>query len=377
MVAGPGSTRAASVAVSCVHVDAALRLLLASWPIQPPADGVPELAPRAVIVEAEPFDGRVLRGDYEPADQVFMVYTEAWMPDIDTIAREILASGTPLGIVVEVGNRRRPLERWIAALRHDHGERVDFFDTIVDTPWIRDWGPVQVRVDAGALWLDSSYEDDDRMRDDQAPQLFANRYGGEIVELGWAIDGGAFISNGAGLCVLTRDYLDNEMLDYADAREMDALLGELGCHVTVLVPTLVDEDTKHADMIAQFVAPDRVMVAEVDAQRRVEDAARLDAAVLGLHRAADLLGLTLEVVRVPTPEIEPSGAPRTYVNGLRLRDRYLMPSYPELGEAVEAAARSAVQQAVRDVPVVPVPTSELIHSGGAIHCAALGVFRTY
>lgn len=358
-------------------MDVALRLLLASWPLQPPADGVPEAVPRAVILQVEPFDGRVLRGDWESADQVFMVYTEAWMPGLDRIAREILASGTPLGIVVETGNRRRPLERWIAALSGDFGERVDFFDTVVDTPWIRDWGPVQVSVDAGALWLDSSYEDDDRMRDDQAPQLFAHRYGGEIAELGWAIDGGAFISNGRGLCVLTREYLDNEMLDYAEGREMDALLGELGCRVTVLVPTLVDEDTKHADMIAQFVAPDRVMVAQVDPQRRLEDAQRLDAAVLGLHRAAALIDLELEVVRVPTPEIEPSGAPRTYVNGLRLRDRYLMPSYPELGETVEREALAAVEWAVRDVPVVPVVTSELIHSGGAIHCAALGVFRTY
>jgi agmatine/peptidylarginine deiminase len=359
-------------------VEAALRLLLASWPtIEAPADAVPGVVPRPIILQIEPIDGRTLRGDWEAADRVFMVYTEAWLPNLDTIAKQVLASGAPLGIVVEIGNRRKPLDRWIAELVALHGEQVDFFDTVVDTPWIRDWGPVQVTVDAGSLWLDTSYEDDDRMRDDLAPQLFAHRYGGELATLGWAIDGGAFISNGRGLCMLTREYLDNEMLYYDDSDEMDALLGELGCRTVALVPTLVDEDTKHADMIAQFVSPTRVMVAQIDPALNLEDSLRLDAAVLGLHRAAAAMDVQLEVVRVPTPVIEPSGAPRTYVNGLRLRDRYLMPSYPELGEAMEREALAAVQEALGSVQVVPVDVSEMIHSGGAIHCAALGLFETY
>ena len=359
-------------------MEAVLRLLLAGWPmIQAPADTVPEQVPRAVILQIEPFDGRTLRGDWESADQVFMVYTEGWRRPLDAIAREVLASGTPLGIVLETGNRRKPLERWVAELTELYGDKVDFFDTVVDTPWIRDWGPVQVSVEAGALWLDTSYEDDDRLRDDLAPQLFAHRYGSELAELDWAIDGGAFISNGRGLCVLTREYLDNEMLYYDDAGEMDALLGELGCRVVALVPTLVGEATKHADMIAQFVSPTRVMVAQIDPALDLEDSLRLDAVVLGLHRAAELLEFDLEVVRVPTPAIEPSGAPRTYVNGLRLRDRYLMPSYPELGEAMEREAQAAIRRALGSVTVVPVVVSEMIHSGGAIHCAALGVFQTY
>ncbi len=356
----------------------ALRLLLASWPtIAAPADAVPGVVPRAVVLHIEPFDGRTLRGDWEIPDQVFMVYTEAWLVSLDAIGREVLASGTPLGIVVETGNRRRPLDRWIADLTATYADKVDFFDTVVDTPWIRDWGPVQVTVDAGALWLDTAYEDDDRLRDDLAPQLFAHRYGSELGELGWAIDGGAFISNGRGLCMLTREYLDNEMLYYDDAGEMDGLLGELGCRMVAIVPTLVDEDTKHADMIAQFVSPTRVMVAEIDPAANLEDSLRLDAVVLGLHQAAALLDLELQVVRVPTAIIEPSGAPRTYVNGLRLRDRYLMPSYPELGERMEREALAAVQHALGNVRVVPVVVSEMIHSGGAIHCAALGLFQTY
>jgi agmatine/peptidylarginine deiminase len=358
-------------------LEAALRLLLASWPtIEAPADAVPDMVPRPITLHIEPLDGRTLRGDWETADQVFMVYTEAWLPSLDAIARQVLLSGTPLGIVIETGNRRRPLDRWITELVALHGDQVDFFDTVVDTPWIRDWGPVQVSVDASPLWLDTSYEDDDRLRDDLAPQLFADRYGGELATLGWAIDGGAFISNGRGLCMLTHEYLDNEMLRYDDASgEVAALLGELGCRTVALVPTLVDEDTKHADMIAQFVSPTRIMVAQIDPALNLEDSLRLDAVVLGLHRAAALMDVELEVVRVPTPVIEPSGAPRTYVNGLRLRDRYLMPSYPELGETMEREALAAVQAAMGTVQVVPVVVSEMIHSGGAIHCAALGLFQ--
>jgi agmatine deiminase len=226
-----------------------------------------------------------------------------------------------------------------------------------------------------SLWLDADYDDDERQSDDGAPQWLAQQYGTELSEFPWALDGGAFISNGAGLCVLTFEYLDEQGIVW-DEDDLGSMLGQLGCRATAVVPTLVDEETKHADMIAQFVAPDRLIIADIVDQLGgdSEDAMRMLAAERGIRKAAAALGLEIDIVRVPTPRNGEGQNPRSYVNGLRLADRYLMPSYPELGDGWELPAWSAVQDAMGEVPVVPLDTSEMILAGGAIHCVSLGLF---
>ncbi|MCA9687117.1 MAG: agmatine deiminase family protein, partial [Myxococcales bacterium] len=325
------------------------------------------------------------RGDWEVPDRVLLVYTPTWPRTLTTIAEQVMSSGATVVMLPEHDYPRRQAERLVQEIlrRHDPaaGGNIELFDGSVDTPWVRDWGPVQLRQvrqdqqSPQTLWLDASYDDDDRRRDDGAPLWLGQHYRTTVETLPWALDGGAFISNGAGLCMLSLDYLDLEGLRWDDA-EVEQLLGQLGCRATALIPTLLGEETKHADMIAQFVSPTRVMVAAVDPDADIDGAEdeslRLDMAVLGLRRAARRLDLELEVIRVPTPAIG-EGPARSFVNGLHLEDRYLMPTYPKLGAAA-ALAGEAVQQALGDTPVVAVDASELILAGGALHCAALGIF---
>lgn len=361
-------------------VDLVFRLLLSSFPdpaLAAPADAIPEAVPRATVVESQP-DERSLRGDFEVAERVFLVYTDSWPGTLETIAGHVLASGGEVAIAIEENNPRWLATRLVRQLGFKYGDHVELVDTIVDTPWVRDWGPIQLRDQGKTLWLDSDYDDDERERDDRTPPLLGRRYGTPVTELPWALDGGAFISNGAGLCVLTLEYLEEEAI-LAEDGELQELLGEIGCRVTAVVPTLVAEETKHADMVAQFVGPNRIMIAEAvgdgdEWDIAFEDNMRLDEAELGIRRAARTLGIPLEVVRVPTPYAA-DGITRSYVNGLHLGDRYLMPSFAELGEEAELLAYEAVQDAHGETPVVPVRASELIQLGGAIHCAALGLFE--
>lgn len=340
-----------------------------------PADAIPGQVPASAVVFAEPRDGRTLRGDFELPERVLVVYTRSWPDATEQIATQVLDSGAQLSMVLEVDSSRSKFTRLLGKLSKQYGERVDAPDAVVDTPWVRDWGPLQLRRGEHSLWLDADYDDVERIADDQAPQWLAKRHDVALAELPWALDGGAFVSNGAGLCVLTFEYVEAQGIGWDDG-ELGRLLGQLGCRATALVPTLVAEQTKHADMIAQFVAPTRVMLAQIidDVGGRSEDAQRLEAAQLGIRTAARALGFELEVVRVPTPPSRRWQNPRSYVNGLRLADRYLMPSYPELGEAWEADARAAVQRAMEELPVVPIDTSEMIAIGGSIHCASLGLF---
>lgn len=342
------------------------------------ADTIPDQVPSAVVIESHPIEGRVLRGDHEVPDMVMLVYTSSWWRTVEDLGEQVVESGGRLALVREVDSSSGAYARFLHRLGYLGEGRVEGLSTVVDTAWVRDWGPIQSTTRGGKhLWLDADYDDDERERDDLTPPLLGAHYRAPVVELPWVLDGGAFISNGAGLCALTLEYVEESDIVWADD-DLGDLLAQLGCRATALIPTLVAEPTKHADMIAQFVGPKRVMIAQVldEDGESGEDGLRLAEAEAGLRRAAAVLGLTLEVVHVPTPPTGVGlGYSYSYVNGLRLRDRYLMPSYVELDARWELWAWNAVQEAHGDVPVVPVIASELISSGGAIHCAALGLFR--
>jgi agmatine/peptidylarginine deiminase len=340
-----------------------------------PADSIPGQVPMALVLESPVGDGRVLRGDYEAPDRVLLVFTETWAKPTQQIAEQVLASGAAVTMLLEVENPRWKMTRIVRDLAVLYPDQISVFDNRVDTPWVRDWGPIQVSRDGQPLWLDADYDDDERQQDDQTPALLGRQYNVTVDELPWPLDGGAFISNGAGLCVLTLEYLDEQGIVW-DEQDLADLLVQLGCRATALVPTLIGEETKHADMIAQFVGPNRLMIAEIraDEDGESEDALRLRAAEQGILRAAATLGTKLEVIRIPTPPTRPGSNPRSYVNGLRLADRYLIPSYPELGGRWDLDAWAAVQRALEGIPVVAIETTTMIGVGGAIHCSALGVF---
>lgn len=353
-------------------------LLLGFAPeLSTPADLIPGQVPEAVVMKSEPIEGRVLRGDFEAPDRVLLVFTALWANSTRAIAEQALESGAGVTLVLEAENPRAKLDRLVTSLSRRYGDRVTVLDGEVDTPWVRDWGPIQAVREGRVLWLDAEYQDPNRKLDDRTPAVLGPMFGAEVVELPWQLDGGAFISNGAGLCVLAFEYLEEHGIVW-EAEDLGRLLAQLGCRATALVPTLLGEQTKHADMIGQFVAPDRLLMAELidGVDGHSEDALRLRAAQRGILRAAATLGIELEIVFVPTPPARPHSNPRSYVNGLRLSDRYLMPSYPDLGGRWDREARAAVQRALGEVRVVPIDTSTMIGSGGAIHCSALGLFTT-
>ena len=341
------------------------------------ADSLPGLVPRSQLIETEPVQQRALRGDYERPDRVVVVYVDLWSRVLDDLADQVLASGTELSVLYQIDAGRGRARTWYRGLERRQQARaragqLEFIEFATDSIWVRDWGPLQLTEAGQPLWLDADYIDEDRERDDDAPLELAAARGTVVVQLPHAIDGGAFISNGQGLCVLTFGYLSFE--GYSEG-ELEDMLGQLGCEATAIVPTLLREQTKHADMIAQFVSPTRVLLAEIDPDLDLEDSLRLDEAELGMRRAGAALGLDLEVVRVPTPPTTSRGVTRSYVNGLQLADRFLMPSYPRQARSDNRNARAAIEAALDGVPVQLVSADELVALGGALHCAALGVFE--
>lgn len=339
------------------------------------ADAIPELVPPPLVVQTTPPSKRRLRGDFEVGPRLALVYTEAWPEVLVEISEHALASGAQLVFIREQQSRAGAYQRFLGTMQRRHPDRLSASLATVDTPWIRDWGPLQLEFGGRSLWLDSDYHDDERARDDEAPLALSRDLGASLAAFDWPLDGGAVVSNGAGLCAMTLEYLEYEGLSL-DEDDLGQMLARLGCRATALVPTLVREPTKHADMIMQFVSPSRVLLTEIagddESASSGEDAMRMDAAAQGLLRAADSLGLGLEIVRVPTPPPDADSV-YSFVNGLRLADRYLMPSYPELGEPANLRAWTELQGAL-ELPVVVIDASELLLLGGALHCVSLSLF---
>lgn len=316
---------------------------------------------------------RTMVGDWEPPHAVVMVYTDGWD---DTLASmlEAISGRIPVLMLLEQG---LSIERAADALDRfglAQGGRIVTTELTVDSVWARDYAPLQVwEPDVGLIWLDAPY-DSERPLDDDLP-LHLTRWSPTPTEgLAHSIDGGAVASSGDRLCVSTVEYfLDNE-IDWNDQDELDPLLLQLGCERMVLVPALIAEETKHIDVFMQFVEPEVVAIASYDPSSDPEDAERMDAAATAVREAADHMGKSLTVVRIPSPSPRGRDYP-SYTNFLRLSDVALVPSYSNVRFSPEEDVYARLQAVMPGVELIAIPADVPVDYGGAVHCLTWGLQR--
>ena len=311
---------------------------------------------------------RVLRGDFDPPDTLVVAYEEDWAPSLEQIIAG--AAGEARVIVLAAApEARTPAFRHVTRARH-----VDVLTGDFDSPWVRDYGPLQTyELATGPLWLDFGYAWN-RPEDDRLPSALASRLQARLENPGFALDGGAVISNGQGLCALTRTSLLDAGFPEGESDELEVFLGSLGCHATAILPAIPAEPTGHADVVAQFLASDLVMIAWVDPDTNAELSRALDGVAERLQATAELADDPLQIIRIP---IQASGDTFfSYVNATRLRSRLLVPRFNELPEALEHTAYSLLQRALPEVSLVPIDADVMVRLGGAVHCITLGLGPT-
>ncbi len=327
----------------------------------------PILPNDAAWVESPLAPDRVLYGDFEPPDVVAFGISEAWPETVRALARAI---PDDVGLLTFVDSNQPPerLPDWVVQ-RFRSGTQTDVLTAPLDTVWIRDFGPLQVRTTLGkSIWLDAVYGE--RLLDDQLPARLGAIMGVPVEELPLTLDGGAIASNGEGLCVMTRDYVDEQGIAIHDLEFSYDVMPQIGCRLMVFVPALAADPTLHVDVFAQFVSSRRVLFGE--ARLDSEDGHRLAAGARILAEVSERYGLGLEIVRVP---IEPRGQGeyRTAINGLNLGDRFLYPVFEGGDRTIQARARRALRQAMPDVRLIPIPSDRPVEHNGAVHCLTLGL----
>ncbi len=311
---------------------------------------------------------RVLRGDFEAPETLLVAYEAEW---VDSVRQLIVAAAGQARVLLltTVDEAQTAALRQLATARH-----VDLLTGDFDSPWVRDYGPLQTHeLAAGPLWLDFGYTWH-RPQDDQLPSVLSSRLQARLENPGFDLDGGAVISNGQGLCALTRTSLLDAGFANPASDELEVFLAGLGCHATAVLPAVPGEPTGHVDVVAQFLATDLAMVARMDPSTDPDLARALDGVADHLAATAEVADYPLQIVRVP---LGTSGDTFfSYVNATRLEGRLLVPRFNELPDALEHEAHAALARALPDVSIVPIDADVMVRRGGAIHCVTLGLGPT-
>ena len=322
----------------------------------------------ALVALAAPEQHRVLRGDWESPSTLLVAYEGAWsqvLADLVSVAKQRVSV---VVLLKPADANTQDVRQWLELLD------VRSLEYDFDTPWVRDYGPFELLDEQGArLWLDMEYSTE-RPSDDLLPQALSHAAGMPVERPGVELDGGGVISNGEGHCVMTQaSYFP--FAGNVPAERAGELVDQLGCQILTITPALPQEPTGHIDMIAQFLAPDVVVVGTVDRSQYPDDAQVLDRTAELLLENAEYLNQRMRVIRVPL--VVRGDRYYSYVNGTRLRSGYLVPAYAGVPERVERQAYRQLRRGLpRHVDLLPVFADDLVASGGAVHCVTLGVGDT-
>jgi agmatine deiminase len=309
--------------------------------------------------------GRVLRADWEPPGVLLVAY----QPELEEALAELVAAASHETDVFVLASPEQLKDRRFSGRIGALAARA--IAVKHDTPWIRDYGPLEVISEKdGRIWVDLSYYEE-RPLDDALPVQLSRLVDVQLESYVLEAEGGGVASNGAGVCAMTTSSFDKAVAYEPTAGRTEGLLWVLGCQSLAVVASVTGEETGHIDVFAQFLAQDLVAVAQMDPEYNSVVAAQLDAAAEAIVTAAEALEQSMRVVRVPMHTLGPRFY--TYVNGTRVGKRFLVPHYRTVGASLELTAYRRLQLALPGVKLVPVRADPMVEQGGAVHCLTLGL----
>jgi agmatine deiminase len=242
------------------------------------------------------------------------------------------------------------------------GPDVEVVELDFDDVWIRDSGPLLAADGADLVAVDFRFNlwgsrTVPRERYATTGPLLAELLNVERVEVPYVLEGGAISSNGAGALIALEPSILNENRNPGASREeLEAAFEEqLGVMRTIWLEhgLLGDKTDGHADNVAIFVAPERVLCQSVN-DPDDPNAGRLEA-----NRAV-IEGAGLEVLEL---SVLPGRAP--YLNCFVGNDCVIAPL---AGSELDGPGLDGLRAAFPGRAVVGVPGATLSRAGGGVHC---------
>ena len=254
-----------------------------------------------------------------------------------------------------------------------------FLNVNLNTIWLRDFGPMFAQTEFGGATVVDFFYDTNRPLDDDLPKLWAEVTNARHHDVPWFLQGGNLISNGQGLSIATRRIFeenrclqDNQFFWAGNTVEEDEehvrqrIMKFCNIKELVVLKPLEQEQTRHADMFATFLAPDLVLVAKIDSQLDPVNAGILNFNAEVLAKA-NVDGRPLRVERVWIPPRR--GEHWSAFTNIILTDRLVL--IPTYHHDPPQYVQSAVQTYQRLLPhhhVATVDMTLMDKLGGSLHC---------
>ncbi len=252
---------------------------------------------------------------------------------------------------------------------------VDIMELPILTMWVRDFGPVTVSdVKGNRSMVDFHYrERRGNKQDDGVPSYLAMSMGLNVMGSPLLVEGGDFLSNGRGLCLLSTRVINrnSHYLEMEPDQTMANFAGVLGFEQLYLAAPLTGELTGHIDMFCAFLKTDLVVVGRFEPSVDPENQSQLDRVAKEMAVLQTLEG-PLRVERIPMPDHD-DGVWRTYTNIVFANDVFLVPVYPDYCPDMDQDALATYRRLLPDMRVVGIDCSRLIKMNGALRCITMNV----
>jgi agmatine deiminase len=259
------------------------------------------------------------------------------------------------------------------------GPAVEVVELPFGEAWLRDTGPIFVRRGPELVAVDFAFNGwgstvPAAAHDEPVGAGLAEHLGLERIEAPLVLEGGSVSTDGEGtLIALEPTILDERRNPGASRESCEAVFrGLLGIERTIWLEhgLLEDRTGGHADNVAAFVAPGRVLCQTVT-ERADLNHARLEANRAVLDAAVDARGRRLEVLELdvlPYREWAGRRLALPYLN-FYLGNGCVVVPLACLPTDAEGLAR--MREVFPDREVVGVPATNLARRGGGAHCVTL------
>ena len=258
---------------------------------------------------------------------------------------------------------------------------IEFIHQNFDSMWIRDYSPIQLNTSFGTReWLDfdyylpgDSWVDDDGIRhgrpsDDNVIPHLAKKQGVEVRSVDIALHGGAILSNGGNILVISKAIFDwNRDRYQLSPEQTKARLTNCfpNFHIEYVIP-LAGEPTQHLDMFLVFTSRNNVVVSSYSRQMDPINHMRLNGVARQLAQlTVDGKPLTVDRILMPPHGKQIFGG--SYTNVVFANGTLLVPDYgidPEgLAKAITLYSRLLPNWNIRTID-----SGALIVTEGALHC---------
>ena len=344
-------------------------VILRPWDKDPQPEEVSPVSPQTTGPVYMP-------AEFQPQESLLLGGAQLAELHPDVLANIIKAASGSVNIQVLAGSpENRSL---IENVLTEHGispSAVNIVEVPIMTMWLRDFGPITLSDINGVRSLVDFHYRQRRGNDldDAIPSHFAALIELNLTDSPMLAEGGDFLSNGRGFCILSTRVINrnSHFLAMDPDQTMTNFTALLGFESLSMVRPLIGESTGHADMFCTFLRPDLVVVGSYEPAVDPENSLQLDQVAAGLQDFPTVDG-PLKVERLPMPDHN-DGVWRTYTNVVFANGVLLVPIYPDYCPELDKTALEFYRRQLPNHKVVGIDASRLITMNGALRCITMNI----